>query len=100
MADYTFAGVKVHNELEFCMVSDMNIKKQLERLFLNHRISYYEKWEDVSFLKRIFHDTGKSQCILCINEMQKDKAEEIIRQHPEISAGLEMINKKVDKTYF
>lgn len=100
MVDYTFAGIKVHNELEYCMVSDVNIRKQLERLFLNHRISYYEKWEDVSFFKRLFKDMGKSQCILCINEMQKEKAEEIIKQHPEIAAGLEMINKRVEKTYF
>ena len=100
MADYAYAGVKVHNELEYCMVNDMNIKKQLEKLFLNHRISYYEKWENISFFRRIFSDSGKSRCILCINEMQRDKAEEILAQHPEIRSGLEMINRRVDRTFF
>lgn len=51
MADISFADVKVHNEVEFCTITDLNVKKQLERLFLDERISYYEKWDDVSFLR-------------------------------------------------
>ena len=47
MADISFADVKVHNEVEFCTITDLNVKKQLERLFLDERISYYEKWDDV-----------------------------------------------------
>lgn len=54
MADISFADVKVHNEVEFCTITDLNVKKQLERLFLDERISYYEKWDDVSFFKRVF----------------------------------------------
>ena len=53
MADISFADVKVHNEVEFCTITDLNVKKQLERLFLDERISYYEKWDDVSFFKRV-----------------------------------------------
>ena len=60
MADISFADVKVHNEVEFCTITDLNVKKQLERLFLDERISYYEKWDDVSFFKRVFAG-GKNQ---------------------------------------
>ena len=81
MADISFADVKVHNEVEFCTITDLNVKKQLERLFLDERISYYEKWDDVSFFKRVFAGGEKSKCTLCINEMQRDKAEEILEAH-------------------
>lgn len=60
MADISFADVKVHNEVEFCTITDLNVKKQLERLFLDERISYYEKWDDVSFLRE-FSQEGKNQ---------------------------------------
>lgn len=100
MSELSFADVKVHNEVEFCTISDSNAKKQLERLFLDERISYYEKWEDVSFFKRIFSGQDKSRCTLCINEMQKDKADELLEEHPEIKAGIELINRKVERTFF
>lgn len=100
MADISFADVKVHNEVEFCTITDLNVKKQLERLFLDERISYYEKWDDVSFFKRVFAGGEKSKCTLCINEMQRDKAEEILEAHPDLKASIEMINKKVERTFF
>ena len=80
MADISFADVKVLNEVE--------------------RISYYEKLDDVSFFKRVFAGGEKSKCTLCINEMQRDKAEEILEAHPDLKAGIEMINKKVERTFF
>ena len=83
MADISFADVKVHNEVEFCTITDLNVKKQLERLFLDERISYYEKWDDVSFFKRVFAG-----------------GEEIMEAHPDLKAGIEMINKKVERTFF
>lgn len=100
MADLSFADVKVHNEVEFCAVSDPNIKKQLERLFLDHRISYYEKWDDVSFFRRLFSHEQKNRCTICINEMQRDKAEELLEEHPELKSAIEFINKKVERTFF
>ena len=78
MADISFADVKVHNELEFCVILDLDVKKQLERLFLDERISYYEKWNDTSFLRRIFSGENRNRCIICINEMQREKADEIL----------------------
>lgn len=100
MADVSFADVKVHNELEYCAVEDLNIKKQLERLFLSHRISYYEKWEDTNFLAKFFAKNSSESCVICINEMQKDKADELLACHPELKSGITMVGKRVGKTYF
>lgn len=100
MADISFSDVKVHNEVEFCSVVDFGVKKQLERLFLENRISYFEKWNDTGFIKKMFLGETKEKCILCINEMQKEKALEILSEHPELKAGIEMIDKRVSRTFF
>ena len=100
MAVLTFANVKVHNEIEFCKVSNMEVKQKIERAFLSNHISYYERWEDVSFFKRILGDGEKQTCIICINSMQKEKAETIIEEMPEIRGEVELYCKRVDKTFF
>ena len=66
-------------------------------ILLKNRISYYETWEKVSFLMRLF---GKKEgCQICINDMQREKAEEIIREL-DLGDSVEMICKPIDKTYF
>jgi hypothetical protein len=100
MADITFANVKVHNEVEFCPLDDWDVKKQLERLFLDSRISYYEKWEEVPLLRRLISGKKKDRCTLCINAMQKERADEILGEHPELKSSIELLNRRVDKMYF
>ncbi len=100
MAALTFANVKVHNEIEFCRVSNLEIKQKIERAFLSNRISYYERWEDVSLFKRIFGGGEKQNCIICINSMQKDKAEALIEEMPEVRSQVELLCRRVDKTFF
>lgn len=100
MAALTFANVKVHNEIEFCRVSNMDVKKKIERAFLSDHISYYERWEDISFFKRLLGEKEKQACVICINSMQKDKAEAIIEGMPEIRGEVELCCKRVEKTYF
>ena len=99
MADISFADVKVHNEVEFCTITDLNVKKQLERLFLDERISYYEKWDDASFFSRLF-GKSESKCTICINRMQIEKAEEILKDLPLDPQNYEMVLKRIDKTFF
>ncbi|MCM1159789.1 MAG: hypothetical protein NC412_01065 [Roseburia sp.] len=100
MGALTFANVKVHNEIEFCKVSNPEVKQKIERAFLNNRISYYERWEDISLFKRIFGDKDKQTCIICINSMQKDKAETLVEEMPEIRGEVELCCRRVDKTFF
>ena len=92
-----YTASKVHNEIIFCGVYDQNKKAVIEKAFLKNRISYYETWEEVSFLMRLF---GKKEgCQICINDMQREKAEEIIREL-DLGDSVEMICKPIDKTYF
>ncbi|MBO4337464.1 MAG: hypothetical protein J5842_05275 [Lachnospiraceae bacterium] len=100
MRDISFSQVKIHNEIELLAVSDLKVKRILEHLFLENRISYFEKWEEISFLRRFFWGDEKNRCTFCVNEMQLDKAMEILEEHPELSNRIEMIRKRVDKTYF
>lgn len=100
MTDISFSDVKIHNEIEFCVVRDPEIKMKIERAFLNNRISYYEKWEDPSFFSRLFGDRGRTQCTLCINSMQADKAGELLQSLHLDKEQVEMVMKRVDRTYF
>ena len=100
MRDISFSQVKIHNEIELLAVSDLKVKRILEHLFLENRISYFEKWEEISFLRRFFWGDEKNRCTFCVNEMQLDKAMEILEEHPELANRIEMIRKRVDKTYF
>lgn len=88
---------KVHNEIIFCIVYDQNKKTLIEKAFLKNRISYYESWEKIGFLMRLF---GKKEgCQICINDMQREKAEEIL-QELDLGKSVEIVNKPIDKTYF
>lgn len=99
MTDNTFSDVKVHNEIEFCIVRDPDVKTKIERAFLNNRISYYEKWESQSFFGKLFGSRSHSQCTLCINSMQADKANELL-ESLHLDKQVEMVMKRVDRTYF
>lgn len=93
----TYTGVKVHNEIIFCTVYNLDLKSKIEKEFLKNRISYYETWEKVSFLMRLF---GKKQgCQICINEMQKERAEELV-EALKLGEGCQIVEKPVEKTFF
>lgn len=94
-----FSDVKVHNEIKLCRISDEKVKAKVERLFLQNRISYFERWEAPSFFQRLF---GKKEekCILCVNEAQKEKALEIVNSLFESEDKAGLILQKVDKIFF
>ena len=35
-----YQKVKVHNELEWCQVTDLGMKERIEKLLLKNRVSY------------------------------------------------------------
>lgn len=100
MSELNFADVKVHNEIEYCTVWDQDVKMKIERAFLNNRISYYEKWEEPSFLQRLLGDKSQGKCTLCINGMQVEKATQILNELQLDGQHVEMVMKRVDKTFF
>lgn len=99
MKPITFSDVKVHNEIALCTVLNIDTKNEIEQLFLKNRISYFEKWEKVSFWQRLFGEQ-KEKCTLCVNEAQKEKAQELIESLKNADAKISLILQKVDKVFF
>lgn len=100
MEEFSLTNIRVHNEVEFCRVKNPDIKKKLESLFQNNRISYYEKWEDDTFFKRLLHSDDINICTFCINEMQREKALELLEEHGDLLNGVQLVSGKVKKTFF
>lgn len=92
-----YQKVKVHNEVEWCQVTDMSTKEKIERILLKYRVSYYVKWEKPKF----FSSDKFGTCIFCVNQMQKEIADDAIRDlSEEIKGKVKFVNRRVDKTYY
>lgn len=92
-----FSKGKVNNEIEFCKVSDKNVKTAVERALLGERISYFIKWEKPGF----FSGEKKDTCIFCVNEWQVEAAEKAISDlGDEVESKIKYIMKRIDKTLF
>ena len=87
-----YTTLKVNNEIELCEVSDMNCKQAVERALLKNRISYFVKWRNNGLFRR-----KNESCIFCINENDKDLAEQSIRAlGKEVEGKVEFL---MNKTY-
>ena len=45
MVENEFSKVKVNNEMDFCSVTDIDVKTALEKAFMKARVSYFLRWE-------------------------------------------------------
>lgn len=92
-----YQKVKVHNELEWCQVNDIETKERIEKLLLKHRVSYYVKWEKPGFFSRDKFGT----CVFCVNQLQKEAADNAIESLVEEDKDkIKFINRKFDKTFY
>ncbi len=92
-----YQKVKVHNELEWCQVTDMATKERIEKLLLKHRVSYYVKWEKPGFFSRDKFGT----CVFCVNQLQKEAADMAIEPLvAEDADSIKFINRKFEKTFY
>lgn len=69
-----YTSLKVNNEILLCEISDMDVKRQVERVLLRNRISYFVRWNKPGFFRR-----RRETCIFCINDNDKSLAENAIR---------------------
>lgn len=69
-----YTALKVNNEVELCEIATLDAKQQVEKVLLQHRISYFIKWPKPKLFSR-----RKTLCIICINENSKDDAEMAIQ---------------------
>lgn len=92
-----YQKVKVHNELEWCQVTDIETKEKIEKLLLKSRVSYYVKWEK----PRLFSSDKFGTCIFCVNQLQKEDADKAIEPLVEADAGkIKFINRKLEKMFY
>lgn len=88
-----YSKVKVNNEMDFCSVTDTNLKVVLEKAFMKARVSYFLRWEKPGFFAKIFRG-AKPSVVFCINSAQAETAEEVIRSLGEAESSVKMIRTK------
>lgn len=88
-----YSKVKVNNEMDFCSVTDMDIKATLEKAFMKARVSYFLRWEKPGFFSKFF--TGaKTSIVFCINSAQLETAEEVVKSLGDVESDIKMIRTK------
>ena len=91
-----YTKVKVHNEIELCETTDMEVKQQIERVLLRNRISYYIKWHKQGLFRR-----NRDVCLFCVNDNSKEEAEELIRSiSNDIESKVRFLLRKTGENYF
>ncbi len=92
-----YQKVKVHNELEWCQVTDMATKEKVEKILLKYRVSYFVKWEKPKW----FSGDKFSACIFCVNQLQKEIADEASQElGEEVKGKIKFVNRRVDRTFY
>ena len=92
-----YQKVKVHNELEWCQVKDMDTKEKIEKVLLKHRVSYFVKWEK----PKLFSNDTFGSCVFCVNQLQKEIADDALQDlDEEVREKIRFVNRKVDKTFY
>lgn len=92
-----YQKVKVHNELEWCQVKDMETKDKIEKVLLKHRVSYFVKWEKPKF----FSNDTFGACTFCVNQLQKESADDAMQElAEEVRDKVRFINRRVDRTFY
>ena len=69
------------NEVLFCNIFSMRDKKELERIFLKNRISYYIDWQKQSLWQKLFSRKGSDRinCFVKINRSEVEKAYGLVK---------------------
>lgn len=91
-----YTKLKVHNEIEFCETSDMEMKQKIEKVLLNNRISYYIKWYKEGLFKR-----NRNVCVFCINENAKESAEQLVQSiGKDVDSKVRFLMRKLEDRFF
>lgn len=88
-----YSKVKVNNEIDFCSVTDTEVKTAIEKAFMKARVSYFLRWEKPGLLSRIFGGK-KPDIVFCINSAQLETAEEVIGELGDVDSSIKMLRIK------
>ncbi len=67
------------NEVELFRTTDFETKKKVVETLIRERISYLEKQQKIPFLKRSEYNGSQNVYIICVSDLQKDAADEILK---------------------
>jgi len=93
MVENEYSKVKVNNEIDFCSVTDTEVKTALEKAFMKARVSYFLRWEKPSFFAKLFR-SAKTSIVFCINSAQIETAQEVLNNLGDKQAEIKMIGTK------
>lgn len=81
MSSINYDSQFYNREIAFCKVYSTDSKNKLEKLFLQHGISYFVEWQEKSWLRQLFDNSGKEKnvYIIRINEADSQMAKELIQ---------------------
>ncbi len=88
-----YSKVKVNNEMDFCSVTDTEVKTVLEKAFMKARVSYFLRWEKPGLFSKMFSGS-KPGIVFCINSAQIDTAEEVLKSLGDIESSVKMLRTK------
>lgn len=77
MSDVDFGRSMVSNECDFCKIYNETTLRQVERIFLQNRISYFIRQEDFSILAFLFSN-NRASCVFRINERDVARASYLV----------------------
>ena len=85
--------VKVNNELDFCSVTDVEVKSVIEKALMKARVSYFLRWEKPGFFARLF-TSAKTRIVFCINSAQIEIAESVVSELTDNEKDIKMLHGK------
>ena len=88
-----YSKVKVNNEMDFCSVTEPDVKTMLEKAFMKARVSYFLRWEKPGIFSRRFAG-GKTRIVFCINSAQLDTADAVLKSLGDIEGDIKMLRTK------
>lgn len=88
-----YSKVKVNNEIDFCSVTDTNVKAVLEKAFMKARVSYFLRWEKPGVFAKLFAG-GKPNIVFCINSAQVETADEVLKELGDMGSSIKMLRTK------
>lgn len=88
-----YSKVKVNNEMDFCSVTETEVKTTLEKAFMKARVSYFLRWEKPGILSKIFGGR-KDRIVFCINSAQLETADAVLKELEDIDGKVNMLKTK------
>ena len=88
-----------HNEIELVKVNSTELKNKIEKTFLRNRISYFIRWDKVSFWQKLLGKKNSEQCKICINDWDRELALDILKNlEADIEKQGELLYKRTEST--